>query len=62
MTLKPNEQVDALVQLTAALISRSGYDQPTVPPDLRRSATVNEAWALMNLIAGKVAQSESEQP
>lgn len=62
MTLEPKEEFDALVALTAALVSRTGSDQPGIAPELRRATTVNEAYALLRLIASRVAQDQSGKP
>lgn len=58
MMLTDKEEFNALVQLTAAIITRP--DHTDAPPDLRRDAVVNEAHELLKRIAGKVAQSETE--
>ena len=60
MMLTDKEEFNALVQLTAAIITRP--DHTDAPPDLRREAVVNEAHAYLKRIAARVGQSQRGEP
>jgi hypothetical protein len=59
MMLTDREEFNAMVQLTAAIISRVNPNPAVPPPEMRREAIVKEAHELMRLIAARVAQEHS---
>jgi hypothetical protein len=60
MNLTDKEEFNAIVQLTAAIISRPDLVQGALP-ELRREAVVNEAYAFLHRIATRVTEAQRGQ-
>jgi hypothetical protein len=64
MNLTDKEEFSAIVQLVAAILSQPSNSDATnvVPPDLRRAATLNEAYHYLHAIAGRVTDGRRGTP